>query len=55
MSLGLWIAIGVAVGASFMAATGEAYWIGVGVAIGVAMGMAFQSKEGEEKDPDETP
>lgn len=42
-NLGVWIAVGAAIGVSLMAATGEAYWIAVGAGIGVAMGVAMQS------------
>jgi MFS-type transporter involved in bile tolerance (Atg22 family) len=47
-SLGLFTAMGVAVGAVMFAVTDEAWWIGVGAAIGVAVGAGMASRKNGE-------
>jgi len=38
VSLGIWLASGIAVGAVLMVVTGEGWWIGIGAGIGTVMG-----------------
>ena len=38
MSLGIWLACGVVVGAIVMAVTGEGWWLGIGAGVGTVMG-----------------
>ena len=40
MNIGMWIAIGVGVGAANVAATGQPYWIAIYAGAGTALGAA---------------
>ena len=45
MNFGMWIAIGVGVGAAIVAATGQRYWIAIYAGAGTALGAATISKK----------
>ena len=46
---GNWIGVGVGVGATIFALTGEPVWIAVGVALGAAIDWTYKKSTNEEK------
>ena len=44
MSLGVCIALGIAVGAAFAVSQGNSVWIGVGAAMGIALGLIIGAR-----------